>query len=148
MNMTIEKFNIYMLDEYVDLYMKTYSAEPWNESWESRDIVVEYIRKWASNNFFIGFAGKLDGKIIAASLGYEKPYTKGAEYYINDYIVDPILQRQGIGTAMMEGIKKELSSIGILAMMLSTQRGIPAHAFYEKLGFFTLVDTIVMVGDV
>ena len=148
MNMTIEKFNIKMLDECVDLYMKTYSAEPWNESWESRDIVVEYIRKWVSSNLFIGFAGKMDGKIIAACLGYEKPYGKGAEYYINDYIVDPDLQRQGFCAAMMEGIRKELSSIGIPAMMLSTRRGIPAHAFYEKLGFFTLEDTIVMVGDV
>jgi len=148
MSITIENYDTAMLDECVDLYMKTYAAEPWNESWESRDIVVEYIRKWSSNNFFVGFVGKQNGNIVAVSLGYEKPYTKGAEYYINDYFVDPDLQRQGIGGALMEGIKKELAKKGIPSLMLSTQLGIPAHSFYEKLGFFTLDDAVVMVGDV
>ena len=148
MKMTIEKFDVSMLDECVDLYMKTYATEPWNEEWESRDVVVAYINKWISNNFFIGFVGKQSDKIIALCFGYLKPYTKGTEYYINDYIVDPDLQRQGIGIALMEGVKKELAVLGIPAMMLSTQRDIPAHAFYEKLDFFTLEDTIVMVGDV
>jgi len=148
MNITIEKFDIATLDECADLYMKTYAAEPWNESWESRDIVVDYIRKWYLNNYFIGFTGKQNGKIVAVSLGYRKPYIQGDEYCINDYFVDPDLQRQGIGGALMEGIKKELTTLNISSMILSTQRGIPAHAFYEKHGFFTLDDAIVMVGDV
>jgi GNAT superfamily N-acetyltransferase len=136
------------IDEITELFIEAYKQEPWNESWESRDVVTGYIRKWASNNFFIGFAAKCGGKVVAVSLGSEKPYAKGAEYYINDYFVDPDLQRQGVGTALMKGIKNELENIGIPAIMLSTQRGIPAHAFYEKLEFFTLEDAIVMVGDV
>ena len=148
MEIIVCKFDDEMLDDCVDLYMKAYSCEPWNEKWESRDVVVDYLRKWASNNFFIGFVGKRDGEIVAVSFGYEKPYTAGAEYYINDYFVDPKLQRQGIGMMFMEGIKKQLENMGIPAMMLSTQKGIPAHAFYEKLGFFTLEDAVVMVGDV
>ena len=148
MNITIEKYDVSMLDECVDLYMKTYATEPWNEEWDSRDVVVDYISKWTSNNFFIGFVGKQNEKIIALCFGYEKPYTKGTEYYINDYIVDPDFQQQGVGTILMADVKKELAVFGIPAIMLSTQKGIPAHTFYEKLDFFTLEDTIVMVGDV
>ena len=148
MSLTINKFDITTLDDCVDLYIKTYAAPPWNESWESRDVVVDYIRKWSSNNFFVGFVAKRDGKIVAVCFGYEQPYTKGAEYFINDFFVDPDLQRQGVGAALMDGVKDELKMLGIPAIMLRTNRGIPAHSFYEKLGFFTLDDAVVMVDDV
>lgn len=131
----IQQFNIGLLDECVDIYMKTYSREPWNETWESKDIVSAFITNHYENNYFIGFVAIKAGKVVGVSLGFLKPWIKGMEYYIDEFFVDIDHHRQGIGSKLMQGIKEELISKNIHAIILNTERGYPSQAFYEKVGF-------------
>ena len=123
------------LPECVDLYMKTFSREPWNESWESKEVVANFIGRHRANNYFLGFVAEKDGRVVAASLGFQKPWIKGMEYYIDEYFVDPDLQGQGIGSTLMGQIKERLAQKGISAVMLCTERDVPARVFYERMGF-------------
>ena len=143
----IGKFKIEMLDECVDLYMKTYSQEPWNESWESRDIISNFYKNHYANNYFAGFVAIKDEKIVAVSVGFLKPWIKGMEYYIDDFFVSSDYHRQGIGSEFMAGIRKELISQNIRAIILSTERNYPAHKFYETLDFKVLDDTIFLAVE-
>ena len=133
-----------LIDECVDLYMKTYSQEPWNETWESRDVVVRFFKNHYANNYFCGFVAIKDGKVVAVSTGFLKPWIPGMEYYIDDFFVGYDCQGQGIGSEFMKAIKNELISQNIHAMILSTERDYPAHRFYEKIGFNVLQDTIFL----
>jgi len=132
---TIRKFTLEMLDECVDLYMKTYAQAPWNESWESRDVVANFYKNHYANNYFVGYVAMKDEKIAAISAGFLKPYIHGMEYYIDDFFVSTDYHRQGIGSKFMAAIKKELLSQNIHAIMLNTERGYPAQQFYERAGF-------------
>ena len=143
----IQKFDIRRLDECVDLYVKTYSQEPWNESWESKNVVRDFIKNHYENNYFIGFIALFNGKIVAVSLGYKKPWIKGMEYYIDEFFVSPDYHRQGIGLKFMTAIKGDLISQNVRAIILSTEHNYPAHKFYESLGFEVLEDTILLATE-
>lgn len=132
---TIRKFAIEMLDECVDLYMRTYSQEPWHESWDSRDVVVNFYKNHFANNYFLGYVAVLDEKIVGVSAGFLKPWIKGMEYYIDDFFVSIDHQRQGIGKQFMAAIKDDLIVQDIHAIMLNTERSYPAFQFYESVGF-------------
>jgi len=141
---TTNNFTLDIVDACVDLYMKTYSQEPWNESWDSRDVVEKFYRNHFANNYFLGFVAYRGESLIGVCVGFLKPWIKGMEYYIDDFFVSSDYQGQGIGTAFMAAIKKELISQDIRAIILSTQRDYPAHKFYEKMGFSVLEDTIFL----
>ena len=132
---TVQRFCIERLDECIDLYMKTYSQEPWNESWKSRDVVSNFMQNHYKNNYFIGFVAQKNNKVAGVSLGFQKPWIKGIEYYIDEFFVDVDLHRQGIGTTFMAKIKEELLKRDIHAIILNTERGYPSQSFYEKIGF-------------
>ena len=140
----IRKFTSEMIDECADLYMKTYAQEPWCESWESRDVVVDFYKNHINNNYFIGFVAEKDKRIVAISVGFAKPWIKGLEYYIDDFLVCPDHHRQGIGIAFMDAIKSELAAQNIHAIILNTERGYPAQKFYEKCGFESAESSIIM----
>jgi len=97
----IQRFCIERLEECVDLYMKTYSREPWNEIWKSKDVVSNFMQNHYKNNYFIGFMALKSNKVVGVSLGFEKSWIKGMEYYIDEFFVDVDLHRQGIGTTFM-----------------------------------------------
>ena len=145
--MTIRKFAAEMLDECAELYMSTYAQEPWNESWESKDVVADFFRNHFANNYFLGFVAVADEKIIGVSTGFLKPWIRGMEYYIDDFFVGNDYQRQGVGKQFMAGIKGELLSQNIHAIMLNTERSYPAYAFYTNVGFISDDSTVVMYSS-
>ena len=140
----IRSFTLDILSECSDLYMKTYSQEPWNERWSSRDVVDDFYRNHFTNNYFLGFVAYKDESVIGVCVGFLKPWIKGMEYYIDDFFVRSDYQGQGIGSEFLALVKSELVSQNIHAIILSTQRGYPAHKFYEKMGFSVLEDTIFL----
>ena len=64
---------------------------------------------------------------------------------VEDLCIDPTRQRKGYGSAMISLLRKEALSLGCDCIMLSTQRGYPAHDFYLKNGF-TEVDSVQLVS--
>jgi ribosomal protein S18 acetylase RimI-like enzyme len=140
----VRPFEIKDLDSCVDLYMKTYSQAPWNESWESREVVADFIKLHFENNYFLGFVAIKNDEIVGVSLGFTKPWIKGLEYYIDEFFIDVDQHRQGIGNILMSEIKKYLLQDGINVIMLNTNRDFPAHRFYESLGFGVWQDSIIL----
>ncbi|MBU5437276.1 GNAT family N-acetyltransferase [Tissierella sp. MSJ-40] len=129
------EFNMEMLDECVDLYMKVYSQEPWNEKWESRDVVEKFIKSHQKNSNFLSFIAIKDSKVVGVSIGFIKPWIQGEEYYIDEFFIDTDIQRQGVGAKLMSKIKESLKQKDINAIILNTQRDFPSHKFYEHIGF-------------
>jgi GNAT superfamily N-acetyltransferase len=124
--------------------METYSKEPWNEHWESKTVFENFYKNHIANNYFLGYLAMKDEKIVGVNVGFLKPWIKGMEYYIDDFFVVPEYHRQGIGSEFMAGIKNELAAQNVRAIILSTQRGYPAHKFYENNGFTVIEDSIVL----
>ena len=143
-DITVQPFHLGLLDECVELYEKTYSRAPWNESWESKNIIAGFMKNHYANNYFRGFVAMQGNRVAGVSLGFLKPWINGMEYYIDEFFVDIEHHRQGIGSKLMSEIKKSLLAEDIHAIILSTERGYPAQSFYESLGF-TVEETAIIL---
>ncbi|KAB3530914.1 GNAT family N-acetyltransferase [Alkaliphilus pronyensis] len=127
-----------MIDDCVDLYINTFTKEPWNDIYESREQVVEFFNNHFNNNYFVGYAALLDDKLVALSIGMKKPWIKGFEYYIDEFCISYEMQGKGIGSWFLKAIEEDIKEEGMKAIILNTEKDYPEHKFYEKNGFKTL----------
>lgn len=130
-----------MINDCVDLYIETFTKEPWNDIYESRKQVVELF----NNNYFVGYAALLDDKVVALSIGMKKPWIEGFEYYIDEFCVGYEMQGRAIGSWFIKAIEEDIKEQGMNAMILNTEKNYPSQKFYEKNGFKTLSDLIILV---
>ncbi|WP_010296623.1 GNAT family N-acetyltransferase [Clostridium senegalense] len=142
-NLVILEMKKHMLDQCVDLFINTFSKEPWNDVYDSRDPVVNFFNNHFNNNYFLGYVAMLDDKIVALSVGMKKPWIEGMEYYIDQFCVSYEVQGKGIGSWFMKEIEKNIKNQGMNGMILNTEKGYPAQKFYEKNGFKIINDLIV-----
>ncbi|WP_160690358.1 GNAT family N-acetyltransferase [Clostridium sp. C2-6-12] len=140
----VKKLEEYMIDECVDLYMDTFSKEPWNDEYESRQQVVNFFENHIKNNYFLGYVGIIDENIIALSIGMKKPWIKGIEYYIDEFCVSYLMQGQGVGSEFLKEIEKMINEEGVYNIILNTEKEYPSYDFYIKNGFETINDLIVL----
>ncbi|AJD25745.1 hypothetical protein WBZ18_05605 [Clostridium botulinum] len=61
------KYN--MVDKCVDLFIDTFSKEPWNDVYESREQVVGFFENYINNNYFIGYIAKIGDELAGLSIG-------------------------------------------------------------------------------
>lgn len=141
----VVEFEIEMLDECVDLFIDVFSRAPWYDSYDSRDVVVNFFNNHYKNNYFLGYVATMNGKIVGASIGYTKPWINGMEYYIDEYFIDYNGQRTGVGTEFLKRIEEDLRIRNINALILLTEQDTPAHKFYMKNGFSALKNCIALV---
>jgi GNAT superfamily N-acetyltransferase len=143
-NLVLKRMKKRMIKECVDLFIDTFSKEPWNDVYDSREKIVRFFRNHIKNNYFLGYVAKQDKKIVALSVGMKKPWVEGVEYYVDEFCVSYELQGKGIGTWFMKAIEEDTKKLGLNGFFLNTERGYPAQKFYERNGFKILRNTIVM----
>ena len=133
-----------MIDSCVDLFISTFTKEPWNDVYESREQVVDFFNNNFENNYFTGYAAMLDDKVVALSIGFKKPWINGIEYYIDEFCVSYEMQGSGIGSGFIREIEKDIERKGMNAIILNTEAGYPAQKFYEKNGFKVMDRLIIL----
>lgn len=133
-----------MIEECVDLFISTFSREPWNDVYESREQVREFFRNHLANNYFLGYVVSINGKIQGLSVGFKKPWIKGLEYYIDEFCIDHSLQGKGIGSKFIYEIEKDIKEEGLNGIILNTEKDFSSFEFYKKNGFETLHGLVIM----
>lgn len=142
--MIVKKLEEYMIDECVDLYIDTFSREPWNDVFESRGQVLNFFNNHIKNNYFLGYVAIIDEKITALSIGMKKPWIEGMEYYIDEFCVSYSMQGNGIGSEFLKEIEKMNELKGVNSTILNTEKGYPSYDFYIKNGFNSINDLVVL----
>lgn len=143
-NLKVVKMESNMLDECVDLYINTFTKEPWYDVYESRNQVVNFFKNHFENNYLCGYVGILDEKIVALSIGMKKPWIKGMEYYIDELCVSYELQGKGFGSSFIKEIEHDIKQLGMNGILLLTEKDYPSEKFYIHNGFGVLGGLIVM----
>lgn len=96
------------------------------------------------NNYFLGYIGLIDKKVIALSIGMKKPWICGLEYYIDEFCIRYDFQGKGIGSLFLKNIEDLLADDNVEGMLLNTEREYPSCEFYIKNGFRVIGDLIVL----
>lgn len=133
-----------LVDNCVDLFIETFSSEPWNDVYDSRNQVSEFFKNHMNNNYFVGYVLKNKGNVIALSIGMIEPWIHGKEYYIDQFCVKLDMQGQGIGSQFLKMIETDIKLRGMNAIILNTEKGFPSEKFYLKNGFNSLDELIVL----
>ncbi len=142
--MRLRKLNDTDREAVTALFLEVFSGDPWHDDWSSREQLTAYIDDLTGqrNSLALGY---FDGaRLCAASLGCVKHWFRGTEYCVDEFFVDPRLQRHGTGTAFLRDMEALLREMGIRAIFLQTGRTVPAFAFYLKNGFSELEDHVSM----
>ncbi|HEX2952379.1 MAG TPA: GNAT family N-acetyltransferase [Bacillota bacterium] len=134
--MELRRFNDGDIDECTTLFLSVFSKEPWNDQWSSFDHAKTYLSEIVGSPGFLGFVAVEEDKIVGACLGRRKTWWSGPEYYIDEFFIDTGLQGKGFGTKLINHIKAAVLADGMRAIILLTDRGLPAARFYGKNGFF------------
>lgn len=138
-------FNKDMLDKCVDLFMDTFSKEPWNDIYDSRNQVVTFFENHYNNNYFLGYVLALEDDVIALSIGTKKPWINGMEYYIDQFCVKESFQGKGVGSEFLKLIEEDIRNKNINGIILNTEKGFPSEKFYLNNGFKLLDEIIILV---
>jgi GNAT superfamily N-acetyltransferase len=143
-SLVLQKIKKHMIKDCVDLFIETFTKEPWNDVYESREQVERFFYNHFDNNYFVGYVALLGDKMVALSIGMKKPWIKGFEYYIDEFCVSYEAQGRGIGSWFIKAIEENIKEQGMCAMILNTEKGYPSQKFYEKNGFEILGGLIVL----
>ena len=133
-----------MLEECVDLFIATFSREPWNDVYESTDQVRTFFRNHFANNYFLGYVILIDDKIEGLSLGMKKPWIQGLEYYIDEYCINHELQGKGLGSLFIKEIEVDIKRNGLNGIILNTEKGLPSYKFYSNNGFKEIEGLVIL----
>jgi ribosomal protein S18 acetylase RimI-like enzyme len=132
--MEIRPFATQDTEAVVGLWERCGLVRPWNDPRKdiARKLTVQ------ADLFLVG---ELDGRIVAAVMaGYE-----GHRGWVNYLAVEPGLQRDGLGRAMMAEAEKRLRALGCPKVNLQIRRGNTAvAAFYARLGY--VEDEVISLG--
>ena len=146
-NLLMRKFTIEDTDKCAELYMEVFSAYPWYDKWASFEQTRTYLMELIENPVFEGFIAYNGLEIVAVCFGRKRSWWSGNEFFIDEFYVRNGSQGNGIGTQMLNYVKKSLLEQDYNRLVLLTNKGIPAEEFYIKNGFYNNLNRTVMVNE-
>jgi ribosomal protein S18 acetylase RimI-like enzyme len=117
-----------------NLYIKVFSAEPWNEIWEIERVESRLLH-FLNSQGFVGLLAESDNEITGFVAGNSEPFRLHDIFYLREMCIKAELQRSGIGKNLYSELEKKLIEKDIRSIYLTTQHNIPASQFYQKVGF-------------
>jgi len=117
----------------VSLYVETFNAPPWNESWRVQD-ATQRLGDFLSTPRAQGVClTDADGRLVGFALGHLERSGGEDHFLLKEMCVRTSQQKQGHGTLLLGALADRLS--GVRHWYLLTARDSHAAAFYGRNGF-------------
>lgn len=124
------------------LYIDTYSREPWEDQLDLEGVIDYFTRSILNKaSFYVGYLGTkpVAMAIVLDVVSYKTNYSR-----IEDICVDWNLQERGLGSEFLKLLEDSHINENIDVMILNTIRRFPARKFYEKNGYTIIEDSVTM----
>jgi len=128
------------LEACAAIYASAFAAPPYGEAWKLRDaaeMLDDLLQKDPDTCWCAEIDGRVEGFAFCTVYGRFRAT-------IEEFAVAPGMQGQGIGTALMKHVIKELQSRGVQTADLAANKYAPAYAFYKRFGFRQPRDYVLM----
>lgn len=122
------------IDEAVRLFVSAYAKPPWNEEW-SLDLAHARLTELLVHPGCLSVAAFNGSHLAGFALGTPHTGVAGRSLYIGELVVEPTLQRQGIGRAILSRVETDAAMNGFVSMWLVTERVGTTKGFYAKSSF-------------
>ncbi|MGG0792184.1 GNAT family N-acetyltransferase [Peribacillus simplex] len=131
------------LEQCIELYMKVFNREPWNESW-TYETAKERLSDLLHTPKFLGFLFQVDHNSVGFVAGNSKVSYQGLTFYLAELCVNNEMQGKGHGSKMLQSLEDELQKREIKSVYLLTANDGLAEAFYLKNDYIVNEDRVVM----
>ena len=121
------------LDACASLYVETFNAPPWNESWRTADAAQRLGDLIATPRAVGACLTDADGELLGFAIGHLERSEAEDHFLLKEMCVRGQEQRQGHGTRLLEALAERLGEVR--HWYLLTARDSDASAFYERNGF-------------
>lgn len=132
------------LPELAQLYVQTYNAPPWNDKWTEELVTQKLSQMMHCEGFFGLVSMEPHGAINGMIIGEKEIYFDCVQFYVKDFCVAFHLRRTGVGSELLNELERRLVSMGIRKMYLFTSRTDETEGFYQKRGFISWDDMVMM----
>jgi aminoglycoside 6'-N-acetyltransferase I len=131
------------LEQCIELYIKVFNNQPWNESW-SYETAKERLTDILHTPKFTGFLLKNNETPIGFIAGNSKKTYQGITFYVAELCISNEIQGKGYGSKLLQFLEKELLKKNVKSIYLLTSNGGFAENFYRKNGYVVNNNRIVM----
>ncbi len=121
------------LDACVSLYVETFNAPPWNESWQVEDATQRLSDFLATPRAHGVCLADSDERLLGFALGHLERSGADDHFLLKEMCVRNSQQRQGHGTRLLDALTERVAYAR--HWYLLTARDSDASAFYERNGF-------------
>ncbi len=130
----IRKFIRSDLRAAANMMVEVYRDPPWHDIWTEKSAML-YLTEIFKCPTFLGFVMEEEGIMAAVAIGRYKTWYDGVHFILEEFFVDKTMQRQGVGSRLMDFLKGYWIGQNIKKVELYTGRGYPAEGFYSNQGF-------------
>ncbi len=123
------------LPEMAKLFREAFAGEPWKDDWSDEEQLALYMKEISGAYNCLNFGLKIDGRLVAMSVGSIRHWWEGTNYNIEELCVLPEMQGQGLGSRFLAMIEENVRRKGMAGIFLQTDSDKPAFQFYHKMGF-------------
>lgn len=121
------------LNTCASLYVATFNAPPWSESWRVEDATQRLADFLATPRAHGVCLSAPDGELLGFAIGHLERSGAEDHFLLKEMCVRPARQRQGHGTALLEALTDRMPDVR--HWYLLTARDSDASMFYETNGF-------------
>lgn len=141
--MKIRKIKKDDLLECSSILEEAYSKKPYKEKFQGSN-ALEYISIKYNHCKKNSFVVILNNKIVGFIFITISTWSDGPQAILEEIVVNPDNQRNGIGKKLLEYAQNYLNKIGIKSVMLWAKNDKRLINFYKRQGYFIADDFIVM----
>ncbi len=128
-NMQIRAFEEKDIDNCAQLFAQVFSSEPWNEPWTASSASTR-IRHFFDESGFRGLVGYEGEKLLGFVLGNLQPWLDEKQFRIEEFCVQPNLQKRKVGSTLLQKLHERMRAEGITSINLITSPDGPAFKFF------------------
>jgi len=143
MEVIVDQLDIDDLVECSDLYVSTFIAEPWNETW-NKDDAFDRLNDFLSSPNSVALKAVCNNEILGFLIGENQAWNGEKFHYLKEICVHNSKHRQGIGKNLMNSLEAMMNDHGVSRIYLITQRDSVPSEFYSRLGYTENTNIMVM----
>ncbi|MGN6599062.1 MAG: GNAT family N-acetyltransferase [Actinomycetes bacterium] len=121
------------LDDCVKLYVQTFAASPWNETWQPEDARLRLADFLATPRASGVVLRDSPQSLVGFALGHLERSGADDHFLLQEMCVRPDQQRRGHGVALLQALQQQLPDIEHWYLLTARDSG--AAGFYASQGF-------------
>lgn len=146
-NLTIKSVIKSDIEVYAKVFIPAYNQAPWNYHWQLED-AINYLNEYISSPDFIGFSLYDNDVFAGAIFAHTKTWWTGKQLYIDEFFINPDLQKKGYGKFLVSYTEQYALAHGLATITLMTHKFMPAMKFYTDINFLQAPPFVILFKQV